>query len=156
VAGIFTALYESITDQSVAERLRACGPWVKALLGGMLPMPAVHTLPPGLRFVGIDASSMQAPGATGTDHRLPIAMDLMALQFIEVLVSDVHTGETLKHCTLGAGDVAVADRGYAHAQGIHEAVQQGAEVIVRLNPFSVVLNDPTGQPLSLWSAWVST
>jgi len=152
VAGIFTALYESIPDQSVAERLRACGPWVKALLGCMLPMPAVHTLPPGLRFVVIDASSMQAPGATGTDHRLPIAMDLMALQFIEVLVSDVHTGETLKHFTLGAGDVAVADRGYAHAQGIHEAVQQGAEVIVRLNPFSVVLNDPTGQPLSLWSA----
>jgi DDE family transposase len=152
VAGIFTALYESITDQSVAERLRACGPWVKALLRRMLPIPALETLPPGLRFVVIDASSIQAPGATGTDHRLHIAMDLMALQFIEVLVSDVHTGETLKHFTLGAGDVAVADRGYAHAQGIHEAVQQGAEVIVRLNPFSVVLGDPTGQPLSLCSA----
>src|SRR6478736_10410231 len=66
VAGILTALYEPITDQAVAERLRACGPWVKALLGGMLPMPAVHTLPPGLRFVVIDASSIQAPGATGT------------------------------------------------------------------------------------------
>ena len=26
VAGTFTALYESITDQAVAERLRACGP----------------------------------------------------------------------------------------------------------------------------------
>ena len=26
VAGTFTVLYESITDQSVAERLRACGP----------------------------------------------------------------------------------------------------------------------------------
>jgi hypothetical protein len=70
------------------------------------------------------------------------------LQFVEVLVSDVHMGETLKHCTLSAGDVAVADRGYAHAQGIHEAVQQGAEVIVRLNPFSVVLGDATGKPLS--------
>ena len=32
VAGTFTALYESMTDQSVAERLRACGPWVKAML----------------------------------------------------------------------------------------------------------------------------
>ena len=29
VAGTFTALYEPITDQSVAERLRACGGWVK-------------------------------------------------------------------------------------------------------------------------------
>jgi len=37
VAGILTALYESITDQSVAERLRACGPWVQAMLRRMLP-----------------------------------------------------------------------------------------------------------------------
>jgi len=33
VAGVFTARYEPITDQAIAERLRACGPWVKALLG---------------------------------------------------------------------------------------------------------------------------
>ena len=152
VAGIFTALYESITDQSVAERLRACGPWVQAMLRRMLPLSAVETLPAGLRFVVIDASSMQAPGAKGTDHRLHIAMDLRTLQFLEVLVSDVHTGETLKHFPLGAGDVAVADRGYAHAQGMSEAVKRGAEIIVRLNPFSVVLCDPTEQPLALCAA----
>jgi Transposase DDE domain len=149
VAGTFTALHESITDQSVAERLRACGPWVQAMLRRMLPMAAVETLPAGRRFVVIDASTIQAPGATGTDHRLHIAMDLMTLQFVEVLVSDVHTGETLKHFALGAGDVAVADRGYAHAQGMSEAVQQGADLIVRLNPFSVVLFDQEKQPLAL-------
>jgi len=152
VAGTFTALYESITDQSVAERLRACGPWVKALLPQMLPRPAVETLPTGLRFVVIDGSSIQAPGATGTDHRLHIAMDLMTLQFVEVLVSDVHTGETLKHFTLGAGDVAIADRGYAHAQGMSEAVKQGAALIVRLNPFSAILGDAVGEPLELCAA----
>jgi hypothetical protein len=149
VAGTFTALYESITDQSVAERLRACGPWVKAMLRRMLPMATVEALPAGLRFVVIAASTIQAPGATGTDHRLHIAMDLMTLQFVEVLVSDVHTGETLKHFSLGAGDVAVADRGYAHAQGMSEAVKQGADLIVRLNPFSVVLFDQKQQPLAL-------
>src|SRR4029434_8259442 len=152
VAGTFTALYESITDQAVAERLRACGPWVQALLRQMFPMAAVASLPSGRRFVVIDASSIQAPGATGTDHRLHIAMDLRTLQFIEVLVSDVHTGETLKHFPLRAGDVAVADRGYAHAQGMSEAVKQGAELIVRLNPFSVVLCDPAEQPLALAAA----
>jgi hypothetical protein len=41
VAGTFTSLYESITDQSVAERLRACGPWVKAMLRRMLPSRVV-------------------------------------------------------------------------------------------------------------------
>ena len=47
VAGTFTALYESITNQSVAERLRACGPWVKAMLRQMLPMTAVEPCPRG-------------------------------------------------------------------------------------------------------------
>ena len=125
VAGTFTALYESMTDQSVAERLRACGPWVKALLRRMLPMAATASLPTGWRFVVIDASSIQAPGATGTDHRLHIAMDLVSLQFIEVLVSDVHTGETLKHFTLAPGDVAVADRGYAQCQGMQYGAPAG-------------------------------
>ena len=139
VAGTFTALYESITDQSVAERLRACGPWVQAMLRQMVPRAAVEPLPLGRRFVVIDASSIQAPGATGTDHRLHLAMDLVSLQFLEVLVSDVHTGETLKHFTFAPGDVAVADRGYAQCQGMRAAIQQGADLIVRLNPFSVVL-----------------
>jgi hypothetical protein len=152
VAGTFTALYESMTDQAVAERLRACGPWVKAMLRRMLPLSAVDTLPQGRRFVVIDASSIQAPGATGTDHRLHIAMDLVSLQFLEVFVSDVHTGETLKHFTLAPGDVAVADRGYAHCQGMSAAVQQGADLIVRLNPFSVVLRDAVGGALELCAA----
>src|SRR5215470_16088982 len=149
VAGTFTALYETITDQAVAERLRACGPWVQALLRRMLPLTQGDTLPAGRRFVVIDASSIQAPGATGTDHRLHIAMDLWSLQFLEVLVSDVHTGETLKHFTLAPGDVAVADRGYAQCQGMSAVVAQGADLIVRLNPFSVVLRDAVGAPLEL-------
>ena len=151
-AGTFTMLYESITDQSVAERLQACGPWVKALLRQMLPLSGVSGLPEGLRFVVIDASSVQAPGAKGIDHRLHLSMDLVSLEFIEVLISDVHTGETLKHFTLGPGDVALTDRGYAQAQGMSDAVKRGAALIVRLNPFSVVLSDATGQPLSLSDA----
>ena len=152
VAGTFTALYEAITDQAVAERLRACGPWVQALLRQMFPMATIESLPAGRRFVVLDASSMQAPGATGTDHRLHIAMDLVSLQFLEVLVSDVHTGETLKHFTFAPGDIAVADRGYAQCQGMNAALQQGADLIVRLHPFSVVLGDATGAPLELCAA----
>ena len=151
VAGTFTALYEPITDQAVGERLRACGPWVKALLRQMLPLVPVAALPAGKRFLVIDGSTVQAPGATGTDHRLHLCMDLVSLEFVEVRVTDVHSGETLKHFALGPGAVVVADRGYAHPQGMSAAVQQGAELIVRLNPFSVVLTGPTGQPL-VWGA----
>jgi hypothetical protein len=111
VAGTFTALAESITDQAVAERLRAGGPGVKALWRPMRPMPPVATLPQGRRFLVIDASGLQAPGAPGTDYRRHSALALVALPFGEVFVSDVHTGETLKHFTLAPGDVAMTDRG---------------------------------------------
>jgi hypothetical protein len=111
VAGTLTALYASITAQAGAERLRACGPWVHARLRRMLPLSLVDTLPTGFRLVVIDGSSLQAPGATGTDHRLHSAMALVSLQCVEVWVSEVHTGETLQHCTVAPGDVAVADRG---------------------------------------------
>jgi hypothetical protein len=118
----------------------------------MFPMAAVEPLPSGRRFVVIDASSMQAPGATGTDHRLHIAMDWLPLQLLAVVVRDVHTGETLKHFPFAPGDGAVADRGYAQCQGLHAALQQGADLIVRLPPFRVVLGDATGAPLKLCAA----
>ena len=145
LAGTFTALYEPITDQSVAERLRACGGWVKALLGKVVVPPPPAELPPGLRFLVVDASTVQAPGATGTEHRLHICMDLVSLEFQEVLVSDVRGGES--GFRFQPGDVVVADRGYAQAQGMQTASQQGADLIVRLNPFSVVLTTLTGQRL---------
>ena len=141
-----------MTDQAVAERLRACGPWVQAILRQMFSMAAVEPLPSGRRLVVIAASSMQAPGATGTAQRLHIAMALVSLQCLEGVVSDVHTGETLKPFTFAPGDVAVADRGYAQCQGMHAAIQQGAELIVRLHPVSVVLGDTTGAPLALCAA----
>jgi hypothetical protein len=152
VAGTLTALYEPITDQAVAERLRACGPWIKAVLRKMLPPPAVAALPQALRFVVIDATTVQAPGAKGTDHRLHLSLDLIAWEFLEVYISAVHTGETLKNFTLGRGDVAITDRGYCHPAGMGHAFAKGAQLLVRLNPFSAVLCDPAGQPLALRAA----
>jgi hypothetical protein len=43
VAGTLTVLYEAITAQSVAERLRACGPWVQAMLRRMRPLAFTST-----------------------------------------------------------------------------------------------------------------
>jgi hypothetical protein len=99
------------------------------------------------------ASSLPAPGAPGPDQPRPSAMALRTCQCIEGLVSAVHMGETLTPCTRGAGEGAGADRGDAHAQGLHAAVPQGAEVIVRLNPFRRVLSAPPGQPGSFCDAW---
>jgi hypothetical protein len=64
VAWSYTLLGEAITDSAVAERLAACRPWVLALLAQMVHGPT--PLPAQRRFLVIDGSGIQAPGARGT------------------------------------------------------------------------------------------
>jgi hypothetical protein len=112
VAGTLTLLGEQITDSSVITRLKACEPWVKALLKRRLPGLSELALPVGYRFRVLDGSSIEGPGANGTWYRLHLSIELCSLSFIEISVSDKHTGESVAHFALGAGDVAVMDRGY--------------------------------------------
>ena len=65
-----------------------------------------------LRFVVIDGSTVQGPGATGTWYRLHVTVDLVRLQLIYVKVTDAHEGERMEHYPLQEGDVVVMDRGY--------------------------------------------
>src|SRR5438128_1235 len=131
-AADFTLLYESITDSSIAERLAACRPWVQAVLAKMLHTNTVATLPAPWRFLVIDGSHVQGPGAQGTQYRLHICMDLVQLQFVAITVTDQHTGESLTHFPLGPGDIALADRGYGYAAPIVETVRKQADVILRM------------------------
>jgi hypothetical protein len=142
VAGNLTLLAERITDSSVMARLKACEPWVKALLLQLLPpLPA---LPAGYRLSVIDGSSLEAPGANGTDYRLHLRLDLVTLTFLELVVTDVHTAESVRHFSLRAGDIALVDRGYCQPAALVEARQQGADWIVRWNS-GMPLWTPTGE-----------
>jgi hypothetical protein len=152
VAGHVTLLVERITDTSVAERLAACRPWVRALLAQMLPRPDLAMLSAPHRFLVIDASGIQAPGARGTQYRLHLCMEMVTLTFTSVTITDKRTGESLKHFPLGPGDVAVADRGYCHPEAIVQTVQRGADVLLRLNPHHVPLSQRDGAPLDLVAA----
>jgi len=149
VAGNFTLLEKRITDEAIRKRLRACEPWVKALLSEMLPERKLSDLPDGLRFLAFDGSSIQGPGATGTDYRLHIGMDLVTLEFTHFFVTDKYTGESLKHYPLGGGDVAVVDRGLCHANAIKEKRKEGADVIARYNSASMPLHYDNETPLDL-------
>ena len=93
VAGHFTLLQERITDTAIHKRLKACGPWLKAMLQRMLP--GLDKLPGQLRFVIVDGSSVQGPGARGTGHRLHLALDLMTLTLRYVEVTGPDQGERL-------------------------------------------------------------
>ena len=142
VAGHFSLLEEQITDSAVAVRLEACQPWVRAVLAHMVSAPT--TLPAPRRFLVSDGSGIQAPGARGTQYRLHLCMDLVTLTFVALIVTDKHTGESLRHFPLGPGDVVVADRGYGHPATLAQTVQQGADLLVRLNAHNVPVTHPDG------------
>jgi Transposase DDE domain len=148
-AADFTLLYESITDSSIAERLAACRPWVQAVLAKMLHTNTVATLPAPWRFLVIDGSHVQGPGAQGTQYRLHICLDLVQLQFVAITLTDQHTGESLVHFPLGPGDIALADRGYAYATPIVETVMKQAEVILRMSPAHLPVYGRDGQRVDL-------
>ena len=148
-AGHFTLLYEPITDQAIAERLAACRPWVKALLPQMLGPRDLPRLEGGGRLLVIDGSQVQGPGAKGSQYRLHVALDLVSLQFVQIRVTDKRIGESLANFALGPGAVALADRGYAHPDKMVQTVQQGAQLILRLNAHNVPIYGLDGQRLDL-------
>ena len=66
-------------------------------------------------------------------------------------ITDPRTGESLQHVPLGAGDIAVADRGSCHPEAIIQRVPRGADVVLRRNPHHLPLCQREGVPLD----WVA-
>ena len=87
-----------------------------------------------LRFLVIDGSTVQAPGATGTDYRLHVALDLVNLELRQVEISTDKVGESLAHFQLQEGDVVIIDRGYNQPKSLVPFIDQGGDVVLRYNP----------------------
>jgi hypothetical protein len=148
-AGNFTLLEERISDTAIHKRLKACVPWVKALLSRMMGEAFQPATAGRLRFLIVDGSTVQAPGAKGTDYRLHIAIDLVRLHLVHVKVTDAHESEHLDHYPLQDGDVVVLDRGYNQAQMWIDHADCGISLIVRYNPHSLNLYDAEGQKIEV-------
>jgi hypothetical protein len=137
-AGSFSLQEERITDTSIHKRLRACGPWLKALLQAMLPS-AGTALTSG-RLLVVDATSLQGPGSEGTDYRVHLALDLVNLTLHEMQATGAGGAESLARYAWQAGDIAMTDRGYNHPRAILELNERQVRVIVRLVPASMPMH----------------
>ena len=148
-AGQFTLLEERLSDTAIHKRLKACVPWVKALLGRLMGEAAQPLLAGHLRFVIVDGSTVQGPGATGTQYRLHLALDLVRLEWAYSLVIDEHTGERLTHYPLQDGDVVLADRGYNQVDQWMDLADRGVGLVIRYNPHGLKLYTAEGKPVDL-------
>ena len=149
-AGVLTLLGTEISDQAVSDRLSACAAWLSAMLQEMLPaVPVAAAAEVGRRWLLIDGSTVQAPGATGTSYRLHLGWDWLTQTMVEMRVTDVRTGESLQLYDIQAGDVVLADRGYARFTDCAYVLARGGNLILRYAPQILPVLDEMGGALKL-------
>jgi Transposase DDE domain len=142
-----------VSDVALLKRLRGCAAWFEWMVREMaaeMAMPlAAQTLLPGRRVRLVDGSSVCEPGATGSTWRLHYALNLRTLSCDEVHVSEASVGESLALFDIRAGDVVMADRGFARRAGLRWAVQRRADVVLRTSLSNMPLHDRRGRALEL-------
>lgn len=143
----------AVSDVALLKRLRGCAAWfewmTREMASGMAMPLAAQALLPGRRVRLIDGSSVCEPGATGSTWRLHYALNLQTLGCDEVHVTEASVGESLALFDIRAGDVIMADRGFAKRPGLRHAVQCKADVVLRTSLTNLPLHDRRGRPLAL-------
>ena len=147
-----------VSDVALLKRLRSCGPWfewmAQQLRSQLSPPSSPDEGATGLlgerALRVVDGSIVRESGRTGSQWRLHYAIGLPSLQCQEVHLTSCDEGETLKRFDVTAGDIFIADRGYAHPGGIAHVKRHGGDVIVRMNLVTLPLTEPdTGAPLDV-------
>ncbi|MHB8784589.1 MAG: IS4 family transposase, partial [Desulfobacteria bacterium] len=134
----------SITDVALLKRLRSSEPWLRELARRMFETSrfARVTVTRELetrRLRAVDATTVQEPGATGTDWRVHYSISLPEMRCDFYEVTDDTGGETYKRIPVQPGDIILGDRGYCHREGVAHVLNQKGDVIVRLNSTSFPL-----------------
>ena len=103
----------------------------------------------GYELLVVDGSSFAGPGAEGTDARVHLQLRLPDLEIVDAIVEDRSVGESLKRFTWHDGQLALGDRGYANPPGIAAVVEQGADVLVRVNRSALPMWTRGGEAIKL-------
>ncbi|MGH8631883.1 MAG: IS4 family transposase, partial [Burkholderiales bacterium] len=163
-----------VSDVALLKRLKGSGEWFRWMGEELMrrwvtPAAARALLDQGLRIRLIDGSTVSEPGATGSTWRLHYSTQLPSLACDEVHVTDTAVGESLRRFAVRAGDLLIADRGFANRNGVRHVQRHGGAVIVRLNLTNLPFTDANGRPFELlrqlrtltatrygdWPAWIA-
>jgi hypothetical protein len=100
-----------------------------------------------------DGSSLSQPGSKGTDFRLHAVYALGQGGFTHLELTDRRGAESLLRCEPVAGEVLIADRGYAKARELRACLDpsgpQARDFMVRIGWRALALRDPQGAPFDL-------
>jgi hypothetical protein len=140
----------SVSHVTLHKKMRLSAPYLRALVGRLAQgEEATPERWAGYEVVTVDGSTFCGPGAETTDARAHLQLRLADLEILGVVIEDRSVGETFKRFAWREGQLAVGDRGYCNPPGIAHVVDQGADVLVRVNRGTLPLATAAGEPVVL-------
>lgn len=138
----------TMSDVALLKRLRSSEDWFREMARLMFEAsrfvrPA--RAPAGRRLRAVDATTVEEPGATGTDWRVHWSVGLSDLRCDFFAVTDAHGVETYERVPVERGDILLADRGYCTRKGVAHVLAEGGDVVVRLHSTNFPLLAPGGR-----------
>jgi len=145
VAGIV-----SIRQPALFKWMYTIGPYLEALVARMVePGRYASDAWGGYVLIAADATTVVRPGAKGTTARFHYALNLSDLRPRCVRITDEKVGETARNFDAAPGELWILDRGYSNPPSVLHVVEQGADILVRVNRHSLPLYDSRGQRVSV-------
>jgi len=146
----------TISDVGILKRLKRSEDWLHWLCKQLVLENGVHMPRPrdqgAVRIV--DGTIIKEPGKTGSQWRILYSMrlpDLRCDYFDLTATTGVGTGESFARLPVAKHDLILGDAGYSSAAGIKWVASQGGDVLVRINPQSLPLQEKSGGNFDLLS-----
>lgn len=142
-----------VSDVALLKRLKASAEWFRWMSSELMKtwivkQPAdIYGTRYRLRI--IDGSTVQEPGATGSNWRIHYSINLSTLQCEEVYVTEPEIGETFKQFIVSPDDLFIGDRGFGNRNSIRHVVDNKGAVLVRINASNLPMDDPSGNKFEL-------
>jgi hypothetical protein len=134
----------TISAESLADRFRHCGPWLKALVCAQLAATARLTVPSRTRLRIVDGTVLCRPGATGTEWRVHLVYEPGASAPRSVEVTDAHGAEGLNQGVQEEHTLVLGDRNYGRYREVQTARARHVELLARTHLQTQPMQDANG------------
>jgi hypothetical protein len=145
-----------VSHVTLHKKMRLAAPFLRALVARLTRGGGADAVPErwaGYEVVAVDGSSFCGTRADNTDARVHLQLRLSDLEILGAVMEGRAVGESFKRFTWRPGQLALGDRGYSNPPGIASVVEQGADVLVRVNRIALPMTTPDGESVKLM-AWL--
>jgi hypothetical protein len=141
-----------VSHVTLHKKMRLSAPYLRALVSRLTQAAGDDASPErwaGYEVVAVDGSTFCGPGADTTDARVHLQLRLSDLKILDAVMEDRTVGESFKRFRWQAGQLALGDRGYANPPGVVSVVEQGADVLIRVNRGALPMTTLAGEAVQL-------